>query len=72
MNRRPSGSLLLSRAISGFLQYKAAEGLSPSTLQSYQRDLKLWQICAGGTSPFIIQFTPGYPLTYLRTFPPAV
>ena len=29
MNRRPSGSLLLSRAIPGFVQYKAAEGLSP-------------------------------------------
>ena len=33
MNRRPSGSLLLSKAIAGFLQYKAAEGLSPNTLQ---------------------------------------
>ena len=42
MNRRPSGSLLLSRAIQGFLQYKAAEGLSPNTLRSYQDHLKLW------------------------------
>ncbi len=47
MNRRPSGSLLLSRAIPGFLQYKATEGLSPNTLQSYQRDLKLWLEYAG-------------------------
>ena len=37
MNRRPPGSLSLSKAIAGFLQYKAAEGLSPNTLQSYQR-----------------------------------
>ena len=47
MNRRSQGSLPLSKAIAGFLQYKAAEGLSPNTLQSYQRDLKLWQIYAG-------------------------
>ena len=47
MNRRSSGSLLLSKAISGFLQYKAAEGLSPNTLQSCERDLKLWHIYAG-------------------------
>ena len=46
MNRRPTGSLSLAKAISGFLQYKAAEGLSPNTLQSYQRDLKHWQIYA--------------------------
>ena len=47
MNRRPSGSLSLSKAITGFLQYKAAEGLSPNTLHSYQRDLKLWLEYAG-------------------------
>ncbi len=42
MNRRPSGSLSLSKAIIGFLQYKTAEGLSPNTLHSYEHDLKLW------------------------------
>ena len=47
MNRRPTGSLSLAKAITGFLQYKAAEGLSPNTLQSYQRDLKLWLEYAG-------------------------
>ncbi len=47
MKRRPQGSLVLSKAVTGFLQYKAAEGLSPNTLQSYERDLKLWQIYAG-------------------------
>jgi integrase/recombinase XerD len=39
--------LSLAKAITGFLQYKAAEGLSPNTLQSYQRDLKLWLEYAG-------------------------
>ena len=47
MNRRTSGSMTLSRATEGFLQYKAAEGLSPNTLQGYQRDLKLWLEYAG-------------------------
>ena len=47
MNRRPSGSMTLSKATEGFLQYKAAEGLSPNTLQGYQRDLKLWLEYAG-------------------------
>jgi integrase len=47
MNRQSQGSLPVSKATVGFLQYKAAEGLSPTTLQSYQRDLKLWLIYAG-------------------------
>ena len=42
MNRRSSGSLFLSKAIGGFIQYKAAEGLSPTTLRSYEDHLKLW------------------------------
>ena len=41
MNRRPPG-LKLSKSISGFLQYKAAEALSPRALQSYEHDLNLW------------------------------
>ena len=40
MNRRPS--VLPPKALTGFIQYKAPEGLSPHTLHSYQRDLKLW------------------------------
>ena len=47
MNRQSQSSLPVSKATVGFLQYKAAEGLSPTTLQSYQRDLKLWLIYAG-------------------------
>ena len=42
MNRRSSGSLFLSKAIGGFIQYKAAEGLSPTTLRSYEDHLQLW------------------------------
>jgi integrase/recombinase XerD len=42
MNRRSSGSLPISKTILGFLQYKAAEGLSPNTIASYDHDLKLW------------------------------
>ena len=41
MNRRSPG-LSISKAIVGFIQYKAAEGLSPTTLRSYEHDLKLW------------------------------
>lgn len=41
MNRRSPG-LLISKAIPGFIQFKSAEGLSPSTLTSYEHDLKLW------------------------------
>jgi integrase/recombinase XerD len=41
MNRRPLG-LKLSKAVLGFLQQKTAEGLSPSTLLSYQHLLAVW------------------------------
>ena len=40
MNQRPH-YLEFSKAISGFLQYKQAEGLSPSTIYNYDRDMKL-------------------------------
>lgn len=46
MNRRPSG-LLLSKALVGFLQYKAAEGLSPSTLRGYEYNLSMWVSLTG-------------------------
>ena len=41
MNHRPQG-LLISKAVTGFLQFKAAEGLSARTTDSYQRILKQW------------------------------
>ena len=49
MNRRSSG-LQLSKALVGFLQYKAAEGLSPNTLCSYEHHLKVWLEYAGAAS----------------------
>ena len=42
MNHSPSGSFPLSKAISGFLNYKTAEGLSARTLDSLQRNLAKW------------------------------
>lgn len=56
MNRRPTGSLSLAKAIAGFLQYKAAEGLSPTTLQSYEHDLKLW-----------LEYTNDTPVNWIKT-----
>ena len=41
MNRRATG-LSISKAIPGFINYKSAEGLSPNTIHSYERDLNLW------------------------------
>ncbi|MCJ7739502.1 MAG: tyrosine-type recombinase/integrase [Anaerolineae bacterium] len=46
MNRKPSG-LTLSKAQVGFLQYKSAEGMSPTTLTTYEGHLRLWISCAG-------------------------
>ncbi len=48
MNRRPSG-LKASQALSGFLQYKSAEGLAPSTMIGYQHDVRLWIEYVGET-----------------------
>jgi integrase/recombinase XerD len=48
MNRRPSG-LQFSKALVGFLQYKAAEGLSPNTLCNYEHHLGVWLEYAGDT-----------------------
>jgi integrase/recombinase XerD len=42
MNHRPLGSLLLSKAIVGFINYKTAEGLSQRTIESYDCLLKKW------------------------------
>lgn len=46
MNRNPSGSLVLSKALIGYLYFKTAEGLSDRSLESYERILKKWiQYC---------------------------
>ncbi len=59
MKRRPQGSLPLSKAIPGLLQFKAAEGLSPNTLQRYPHDLKLWLEYTGDIP--LLQFTKASP-----------
>ena len=41
MSRRSSG-LLLSKAVAGFLQFKAAEAVSKSTMTSYTQHLRDW------------------------------
>ncbi|MGA7605276.1 MAG: tyrosine-type recombinase/integrase [Anaerolineales bacterium] len=42
MNQRLSGSLVLSKAITGFASFKSAQGLSDRTIDSYQRHLQKW------------------------------
>jgi integrase/recombinase XerD len=67
MNRRPSG-LVVSQALTGFLQFKSAEGVSPRTMIAYEHDLKLWIEQLGDMdikeirSRHILSF-----LSYLRT-----
>ncbi len=41
MNQRSTG-LSASKALTGFLQYKSAEGLALVTAGGHERDLKLW------------------------------
>lgn len=40
--RKRNSGLSIAQAIPGFIQFKGAEGLSPSTLTSYEHDLELW------------------------------
>jgi hypothetical protein len=42
MNQRLSGSLILSKAPTGFSGFKSAQGLSDCTIDSYQRHLNKW------------------------------
>ncbi len=42
MNRRPSGSMTLSKAVVGFVNHKLAEGLTERSINSYERTLKKW------------------------------
>lgn len=46
MNRRAPG-FLLDKCVAGFLQFKAAEALSPNTLVSYEQHLRVWSTYAG-------------------------
>lgn len=42
MNRRPSGSIPVNKAIVGFVNYKYAEGLTKRSVDSYERILYRW------------------------------
>ncbi len=53
---RGSSGLLATKVLVGFLQYKTAQGLSPSTLVSYEHILNLWASRAPDRS--IDQITP--------------
>ncbi len=67
MNRRPSG-LRAAQALTGFLQYKSADGLFPSTVIGYEHELKLWTEHTGDLD--VAQVRPGHILSflsYLRT-----
>ncbi len=67
LNQRSTG-LSVAKALTGFLQYKSAEGLAPVTVTGYERDLRLWIEYQGDRdigqirSQHIVAF-----LTYLRT-----
>ena len=67
-NRSPSNSLPLRTAITGFLNYKTAEGLSQRSVDSYKRILDQWAEYAGNKK--VNQFTDhdlnAY-LVYMRT-----
>ena len=42
MNRRPSGSMTLTEAVFGFVNYKYAKGLTERSVNSYERLLNKW------------------------------
>lgn len=67
MKQRPQG-LMVSKALTGFLQYKSAEGLAPVTVSGYERDLKLWIEYQGDVDIFTVetQHILSY-LNFLRT-----
>jgi hypothetical protein len=67
MNQRPIG-LNVTKAITGFLQDKSAEGLSPVTVTGYDHDLKLWIEYQGEMDVAEVETTHilAY-LNYLRT-----
>src|SRR5512134_2120604 len=68
MNRNPSSSLPLLTAITGFVNYKTAQGLSQRSVDSYKRILDQWAEYAGNKK--VAQFTDrdinAY-LVYMRT-----
>ena len=63
MNQRPPG-LLLSKALTGFLQYKGAEGIASRTVDGYRRDLNHWIEYQGDGD--ILKVEPKHILTFLN------
>jgi integrase/recombinase XerD len=47
MDRNSSGSLILDKAITGFISYKMAEGLSQRSIVSYEWILRKWAVYTG-------------------------
>lgn len=68
MNRNPSGSFTLSKATTGFLNYKTAEGLAQRSIYSYERTLVKWVEFMGDCKVISVtsQEVSGY-LSWLRT-----
>ncbi len=62
MNQR-STSLSVAKALTGFLQYKSAEGLAPVTIAGYEHDLRLWIEHQGDMD--VGQVRPQHILSYL-------
>jgi site-specific recombinase XerD len=56
--------LNVSKALTGFLQYKSAEGLAPVTVTGYERNLKLWIEYQGDLD--IITITSQHILSFLK------
>ena len=67
MNQRPSGSLMLSQAVAGFINYKNAEGLSARTIDSHERILAKWleHICDQELQKISSQYAIAY-INWLR------
>jgi hypothetical protein len=63
MNRRPLNSLPLGKAITGFVNYKTAGGLSDRSVDSYKRILEHWEELAGNKN--VAQFTDHDTNSYL-------
>ena len=68
MNQSSKGSMPLSKALIGFLQFKEAEGNSLNTLANYKREIEMWVSHSGdlAVSSVTTEQVRAY-LAYLRT-----
>jgi len=68
MNHRPSSSQLLNKAITGFLNFKTAEGMADRTIDSYDKTLNRWLAYTGEVAvPKITSQKISQYLIWLRT-----